>query len=252
MQLDSLPVKDGFRLRGEAVTRLETFVDAAFAFAVTLLAVSFESVPGTFAELMDAMRRVPAFVAGFAMLATFWAAHNRFSRRFGLEDGPVMLLSLALVAIVLVYIFPLRILMAGMVSFFTGGWAPGALDIDTVGDLRAVYCIYGAGFLAMNGLFVALNQHALRKADLLQLDAGEREWTRAERNSYLILGSSALLSIVLALALPMRGDWQKAAPGLAYALLSFVMPLFGVLSARTYRRVLAGQATPVPAPAPAS
>jgi len=41
MDLSRLPVQLGFRLRGEAVTRLETFVDAAFAFAfaVTLLVV---------------------------------------------------------------------------------------------------------------------------------------------------------------------------------------------------------------------
>jgi uncharacterized membrane protein len=238
MELDQLPVKDGFRLRGEAVTRLETFVDAAFAFAVTLLVVSFESVPGTFAELMDAMRRVPAFLAGFAMLTVFWAAHNRFSRRFGLEDGPVVLLSLALVAVVLVYIFPLRVLMGGMVSFFTGGWAPGALDIDSDADLRAVYVIYGAGFLAMNAVFVLLNHHALRRAALLRLDAGEREWTRAERNSYFLLGVSALLSIVLALALPMDNDWQKATPGLAYALLTFVMPAYGVMADRAYKKLM--------------
>jgi hypothetical protein len=239
MDLGSLPVKDGFRLRGESITRLETFVDAAFAFAVTLLVVSFDKVPGSFVELVAAMKRVPAFVAGFAMLALFWAAHNRFSRRFGLEDGPVVCLSLALVAVVLVYIFPLRILMGGMMSFFTGGWAPGELVIRGMGDLRAVYVIYGAGFLAMNAILFALNHHALRRAPLLGLDAGERESTRGERNSYLVLGLSAALSIVLALALPMATDWQRAAPGLAYALLSVAMPLYGWMATRAHRRVLA-------------
>ena len=242
MDLATLPVKDGFRLRGEAVTRLETFVDAAFAFAVTLLIVSFESVPGSFPELVEAMRRVPAFLCGFAMLATFWAAHNRFSRRYGLEDGPVVMLSLALVAVVLVYIFPLRILMAGMMAFFTGGWAPGELDIRTMDDLRAVYFIYGAGFLAMNGLFVGLNHHALRRAAQLRLDAGERESTRTERNSYLILGASALLSILLAGVLPMSSEWHKAAPGLAYGTLMFAMPLYGVLADRAHKRVIAAAA----------
>ena len=241
MELDRLPVKDGFRLRGEAVTRLETFVDAAFAFAVTLLVVSFDRVPGTFAELMDAMRRVPAFLCGFAMLTVFWAAHNRFSRRYGLEDAPVVVLTLGLVAVVLVYIFPLRILMAGMMAFFTGGWAPGDLDIDSMDDLRAVYFVYGAGFLAMNGVFVALNHHALRRAAFLGLDAGERESTRSERNTYLLLGASALLSITLAIVLPMHGDWQKAAPGLAYALLTFVMPAYGVHADRAYRKVMAAR-----------
>jgi hypothetical protein len=34
--LDSLPRRRGFRLRGIQMTRLETFTDAAFAFAVTM------------------------------------------------------------------------------------------------------------------------------------------------------------------------------------------------------------------------
>ena len=87
MDLSTLPVRDGFRMRGESVTRLETFVDAAFAFAVTLLVVSFEAMPSTFAELYDALRRLPAFLAGFAIIALFWHAHHRFSRRFGLEEA---------------------------------------------------------------------------------------------------------------------------------------------------------------------
>lgn len=45
MPLSHLRVQHGFGLRGEAVTRLETFVDAAFAFAVTLLVVSFDAIP---------------------------------------------------------------------------------------------------------------------------------------------------------------------------------------------------------------
>jgi uncharacterized membrane protein len=238
MDLDSLPVKDGFRLRGEAVTRLETFVDAAFAFAVTLLVVSFGEVPGTFAELMDALRRVPAFLAGFALLALYWAAHDRFSRRFGLEDGVVTTLSLALVAVVLVYIFPLRILMAGMMSFFTGGWAPTELAIESMADLRAVYLIYGGGFLAMNALLVALNHHALRNAATLRLDAGEIATARGERDSFVLLGACALLSMGLALALPMTADWQRALPGLAYALLSVAMPWHGIHAERVARRAM--------------
>lgn len=68
MDLSGLPVEGGVRQRGEQVTRLETFVDAAFAFAVTLLVVSFDAMPSSFAELYDALRRLPAFLAGFAIL----------------------------------------------------------------------------------------------------------------------------------------------------------------------------------------
>ena len=52
-QLASMPVRDGFRQRGEDMTRLETFTDAAFAFAVTLLVVGGgDSIPSDFDEMI--------------------------------------------------------------------------------------------------------------------------------------------------------------------------------------------------------
>ena len=38
--LDALPRRGGFRLRGLEMTRLESFVDATFAFAVSLLVIA--------------------------------------------------------------------------------------------------------------------------------------------------------------------------------------------------------------------
>ena len=49
MDLTTLPREDGFRLRGQSVTRLETFVDAAFAFALTLLVIAGDDLPDSFA-----------------------------------------------------------------------------------------------------------------------------------------------------------------------------------------------------------
>jgi hypothetical protein len=57
MDLTQLPVEDGFRMRGQQVTRLETFVDAAFAFSLTLLVIFYNALPDTVAELAHALRR---------------------------------------------------------------------------------------------------------------------------------------------------------------------------------------------------
>jgi hypothetical protein len=43
-ELDSLTVESQFRLRGLEVTRLDTFIDAAFAFVLTLLIISLASL----------------------------------------------------------------------------------------------------------------------------------------------------------------------------------------------------------------
>ena len=103
------PPPEGFRIRGREVTRLESFSDAAFGFALTLLVVSLE-VPKTFADLLATMRNVPAFAVCFVVLILIWNHHYLFSRRFGVEDGLTRVYTFLLLFIVLLYIYPLKFL----------------------------------------------------------------------------------------------------------------------------------------------
>src|SRR6266481_3767557 len=99
----------GFRMRGREVTRLESFSDAVFGFAVTLLVVSLE-VPKTYDQLIETMSGFLAFAACFAILAMIWNDHYNFCRRFGLQDGFVRFLTSTLLFIVLLYVYPLKFL----------------------------------------------------------------------------------------------------------------------------------------------
>ena len=85
--LDALPRLGGFRLRGIAMTRLETFIDAAFAFAITMLVIATQQIPDDVKTLLAAFKNVPAFVASIIVLGIFWRGHWLWSRRYGLEDG---------------------------------------------------------------------------------------------------------------------------------------------------------------------
>jgi uncharacterized membrane protein len=228
MDLSGLVVEGGVRQRGVQVTRLETFVDAAFAFAVTLLVVSFNEMPDSFAELHDALRRLPAFLAGFAILALFWHGHHRFSRNFGLEDRTIVVLSMSLVAATMFYVYPLRMVMSAAMRFFTGGWAPSEFQVASFDEFRAIFVIYGVGFAVLGALIAAMNAHALRKADALQLDAAERLVARREVATNLVLIACAALSIGLALLIPPDRGWMQSLPGLSYALLGVVMPVMGI------------------------
>ena len=241
MDLSNLPVQQGFRLRGEGVTRLETFVDAAFAFAVTLLVVSFDAMPDSAAELYDALRRLPAFLAGFMILAMFWHSHHRFSRRFGLEDGAVVTLSLAFVAATLFYVYPLRMVMSAAMHHFTGGWAPSEFQVASLGEYQMIFVIYGIGFAVLSGIMAWLNAHALRRAAALGLDDAERLVAHSEVVSHLILVAVAILSMAIALGLSPGATWAYALPGLAYGLLGVVMPLYGIAMARRVDALVAAR-----------
>ena len=100
--LNNLPQSNGFRLRGTDMTRLETFTDAAFAFAITMLVVSVGKIPANYEELMLALKGVPAFAASFAGIMFFWNGHRKWSRRFGLEDGMTTIITFCLVFVMLV------------------------------------------------------------------------------------------------------------------------------------------------------
>ena len=96
------------------MTRLETFVDAAFAFAITLLVVGGgDNIPANYQQFIHAMQQVPAFGLCFASLAFFWYAHYTWSRRFGLEDTPSTVLSLLLIFVILIFVYPLKAVYAG-------------------------------------------------------------------------------------------------------------------------------------------
>ena len=101
--------EEGFSWRGEEVSRIESFSDAVFAFAVTLLVVSLE-VPKTFDELISTMRGFFAFAICFWLLLAVWFEHNKFFRRYGISDSYTMRLSAVLLFIVLFYVYFLKFL----------------------------------------------------------------------------------------------------------------------------------------------
>ena len=224
----------GIRLRGGQSHRLETFVDAAFAFALTLLVISFDEVPASYDELLQAMRGVPAFLASFAIIVMLWIAHHKWSRTFGLEDALSQLISLLLVFVVMVYVYPLRAMMSVAMSSITGGWAPSGFQIDSLEQARGLFTIYGVGFAASTACLTLLYINALRHGGELGLTPYERAITRSEALVWTLVGSMGVISIVLAHTLP--GNLLGLA-GWVYSSLAFLTPMLAIYLGRRTERL---------------
>ena len=233
---------NGFRIRGAQSTRVDAFVDAAFAFAVTLLIISIGHVPASVADLVQAMRGVPAFAASFYVIARLWLTHRHWSRRYGIEDEYSTRLSLLLVFMVLVYVYPLRMVAELTLAGISGGTlAESRLTISTVAELRTLYVVFGVGYALTATIFLLLHRHALALADALSLSASERLRTRLVCARWIATLAIALTSTLLALVLPMgRGESVPldSAPGLIYGLIYVVRIVF----ARRERTALAAVA----------
>ena len=200
--LNGLAVEEGFRLRGLEVTRLDTFIDAAFAFVLTLLVISFDQIPSNFAEMLDAVKRTPGFAASFATLMMFWLQHRHWSRRYGLENSRTVLLGLTLIFVVMVYVYPLRMVFEGMFFSLSNGYFPASYQIETYRDLRGIFVIYSVGFLAMSLILSQLYRAALRNQDFLTLSLLEHQKTKMSMRAWVIGAGFGAISILLALFVP--------------------------------------------------
>src|SRR5437016_8742479 len=158
--LDALPRLRGFRLRGMEMTRLETFIDAAFAFAITMLVIAAERIPDDIETLLAAFKNVPAFIASIIVLGIFWRGHWLWSRRYGLEDGISILISWAMIVTILIYIYPLKAIFSAIWFLLSSGRVGHSLGAHSESQVRSLFALFAIGFTAIALEVVLLNLRA--------------------------------------------------------------------------------------------
>ncbi len=196
---------------------------------LTLLIISFDEIPSDYAEMMAAVKRIPAFAASFAILMWFWLRHRRWSRRYGLENSRTILLSLALILVVFIYVYPLRTIFEAMFSDLSGDYLSSSFRIESTDELRGIFVYYSVGFFAMSLLFNQLYRATMRNSILLALNQIELRNTRINMHAWALAASLGLLSILLALVVP--DAWVPVA-GYIYFVLFLVMALPSFLARR--------------------
>src|SRR5207302_8163412 len=179
--LDELPRLRGFRLRGMEMTRLETFIDAAFAFAISMLVIVAQQIPDDIASILAAFKNVPTFVCSIAVLGIFWRGHWLWSRRYGLEDGASILISWAMMVTILIFIYPLKAIFGAMWYLISSGQVGQPFSLHTTeSQARTIFVIYALGLVALSAEILLLNLRAWQLQEPLRLNALERFFTRWE------------------------------------------------------------------------
>lgn len=80
--------------------------------------------------LQDAMKQIPTYAASFIIIMQFWMNHADWSRRFGLEDAMSDRLSILLVFVLLIFVYPLKMVFSSFFSLISGGYLPTQFSIS--------------------------------------------------------------------------------------------------------------------------
>ena len=212
------------------MTRLETFIDAAFAFAVTTMVIATDRMPDDINALLGAFKNVPAFIASVAVLGIFWRGHWLWSRRYGLEDGTSIFISWALLATILIYIYPLKAIFGSMFYLLSAGHFGHPLGLRAAEDQgRLLFAIYAIGFTALTVEILLLYLRAWKLRGPLQLNEREQALTRAELGGWCIPLAVGLTSLLFSFTLPVRHlNWC----GWIYFSMAILVPLYRALVRR--------------------
>ena len=227
--LDSLPRLDGFRLRGLEMTRLETFIDAAFAFAITMLVIAAQQIPDDIETLLAAFKNVPAFIASVIVVGIFWRGHWLWSRRYGLEDGKSIFISWAMMVTILIYIYPLKAIFGSMWFLLSDGHVGHPLGLRRDAQARSLFAIFALGFTAIALEILLLNLRAWQLREPLRLNDREKLITRQEITGWSVPVGIGLVSLGLALTLPIE---HVAWSGWIYFSMVILVPLHSAYRAR--------------------
>src|SRR5207253_429048 len=185
------------------MTRLETFIDAAFAFAISMLVIAAQQIPDNSQTLLAAFKNVPTFVCSIAVLGIFWRGHWLWSRRYGLEDGASILISWAMIVTILIFIYPLKAIFGAMWYLLSSGQVGQPFSLHTTeSQARTIFAIYALGLVAISAEILLLNLRAWQLRDPLRLNARERLVTLGELTGWSVPVSVGIVALIFALTLP--------------------------------------------------
>jgi len=197
--------------------RLDIFVDGAFAFTLTLLAIGGAEIPKDVDRMVHLLGGVPAAAACFAQMARFWHGHVQWRTHCTRATRTGLLLSLLLVFFALIVVYPLHMVYASLFNVLSGGYLSSDFSLHSAAEVKSLFAIFGFSYFCMSGTLALLFRHAAQVASV----HGEDDFVpRLRAVLWLIPAGVGALSAIVALSLPNDAPgWTFALPGLVYSLL---------------------------------
>lgn len=236
--------KSHFQLRGENPGRLENFSDAIFALAITFLLISTDP-PTHFDQIKRMLVDLIPFLMCMVLFIMVWHEHTVFFLRYGLRNGPIVVLNTAFLFLMLFYVHPLRFLTQLIelpIAMMIGDHALRDEIAQRINaeDMAELMAMYGFGAAAVFFILAAMYHFALKQKDTLQLSLEEQFDTKSSRSRNLLMGSVPFLSALIALLL-LNNMWAGMICGMVYFLYT---PLMLIWSKREERKRLSLFGTP--------
>ncbi|MEQ8237911.1 MAG: TMEM175 family protein [Cyclobacteriaceae bacterium] len=232
-----------FNYRGKNQTRVETFSDAAFALAITLMVLS-STVPNNLNDLLISMKDIIPFGICVVIILVIWYQHYIYFLRYGLQNLTVISLNTFLIFLILIYVYPLKFLFKVLIdlyiNLFTGDQESIQVLFTTVipiSDARFLMIIYGLGAALIYGTLALMYRYALQKKQALQLNDYEIFKTKESIRTNLLMTSVPMLSTIIAVT-GLFGSYNFIASGVVYMLYPPVMITHGRLSSKKAKRML--------------
>ena len=237
-----------FNYRGLNQTRIETFSDAVFAVAFTLVVLS-SSVPETFDGLRKSIDDIiPSFIC-IVLIVVIWYQHYIFFLRYGLQNVGTVVINTFLAFMVLIYVYPLKFLTRFLVELYSGLIFGTKIDFaQSFGEpinrdnMSLLMTAYGAGATLIFASIAWLYRHAYKRRESLNLSPYEVFSTKVSIWQNVLMGSIPFLSTVIVLVSPFGADMLNfTVAGFIYFLYPPVMISFGQIVKKRSKRVVAQQ-----------
>ena len=228
-----------FSYRGLNQTRIETFSDAVFAVAFTLVVLS-SSVPETFEGLRESIDDIlPSFIC-IVLIVVIWYQHYIFFLRYGLQNVGTVVINTFLAFLVLIYVYPLKFLARFLVELYSSLIFGAKINfVESFGEpvtgenMTLLMTAYGAGATLIFISTAWLYRHAFKRREALGLSPYEVFSTKVSIWQNLLMGSIPFLSTVTAFLHPFgEGPVNFTVAGFIYMLYPPVMITFGQIIKR--------------------